>query len=57
MAKALTEAAKETEEAWTNIELPTELKNTGELSLNSAKAIQNDIESLFNGAKGQDGVD
>ena len=56
MAKELGEAAEKTEEAWNNIELPEGLKNTADLSLEAAKKIQDDMESLSIGSQGAEGV-
>lgn len=56
MAKELGEAAEKTEEAWNNIELPEGLENTADLSLEAAKKIQDDMESLSVGSQGAEGV-
>ena len=56
MAKELGEAAEKTEEAWNNIELPEGLENTADLSLEAAKKIQDDMESLSIGSQGAEGV-
>jgi hypothetical protein len=50
MAKALTEAAQETEEAWNNIKLPEGLEGTEDISLNAAKKIEDDMEHIASGS-------
>jgi hypothetical protein len=57
MAEALTEAAENTEEAWNNIEIPEELKDTDGLTLKGAQAIEDDVEHIKSGSQGEAGVE
>ena len=53
MAKALQEEAEKTEKAWENIDLPDDLKNVAELSLEAAQAVEKDINTISSGPNGE----
>lgn len=56
MAKSLQKSAQETQEAWNNIELPPELLEIGDLSLEGAQKLEKQFEEIGNGGLGEEGA-